>query len=152
MHIGDPRQPASDDRLAAFEPLRIDSHPDPEHQLVALDLGLDGFRSELRLAGDEHHLGGDDMVGISERHQAARDGYFTDAAFDPVATRAALTKLTAPVLLYAGSLDPMVTPALVREAAPLFNDATVVVQPGAGHYPWIDDPAAFAAAIGAFLS
>ena len=91
-------------------------------------------------------------VGISERHQAARDGYFTDAAFDPVATRAALTKLTAPVLLYAGSLDPMVTPALVREAAPLFNDATVVVQPGAGHYPWIDDPAAFAAAIGAFLS
>lgn len=90
-------------------------------------------------------------VGISERHQAARDGYFADAVFDPAATRAALTKLTAPVLLYAGSLDPMVTPALVREAAPLFNDATVVVQPGAGHYPWIDDPAAFAAAIGAFL-
>jgi pimeloyl-ACP methyl ester carboxylesterase len=39
-----------------------------------------------------------------------------------------------------------------RQAAPLFNDATVVVQPGAGHFPWIDGPAAFAAAVGSFLS
>jgi pimeloyl-ACP methyl ester carboxylesterase len=48
-------------------------------------------------------------------------------------------------------LDPMVPPALVRQAAPLFNDATVVVQRGAGHFPWVEDPAAFAAAIGSFL-
>jgi proline iminopeptidase len=46
----------------------------------------------------------------------------------------------------------MVTPAAVREAAPLFNDATVVVQPGAAHFPWIDDAVAFAAAVGSFLS
>jgi proline iminopeptidase len=91
-------------------------------------------------------------VGISERHQAAREGFFAGAAFDPPATRAVLKKLTAPVLLYAGDLDPMVTPAVVREAAPVFNDATVVVQPGAAHFPWIDGPAAFAAAIGSFLS
>jgi proline iminopeptidase len=89
--------------------------------------------------------------GVSDRHQAARAGYFAGIAFDPPATRAALKKLTAPVLLYAGELDPMVTPALVRAAAPVFNDATVTVQPGAGHFPWIDDPAAFAAAIGPFL-
>jgi pimeloyl-ACP methyl ester carboxylesterase len=37
---------------------------------------------------------------------------------------------------------------VVREAAPLFNDATVVVQPQVAHFPWVDDPAAFAAAIG----
>jgi pimeloyl-ACP methyl ester carboxylesterase len=91
-------------------------------------------------------------LGISERHQAAREGYFAGAALDPPATRAALKKLTAPVLLYAGELDPMVTPAVVRQAAPVFNDATVVVQPGAAHFPWVDDPAAFAAAIGSFLS
>ena len=47
-----------------------------------------------------------------------------------------------------GDLDPIATPAVVREAAPLFNDATVVVQPHAAHFPWVDDPAAFAAAIG----
>lgn len=46
----------------------------------------------------------------------------------------------------------MVTPAMVHEAAPLFDDATVVVQPEAAHFPWVDDPAAFAAAIGSFLS
>jgi pimeloyl-ACP methyl ester carboxylesterase len=91
-------------------------------------------------------------VGIAERHMAARNGYFADLAIDPPSIRIALTKLAAPVLLLAGELDPMVTPAMVREAAPLFNDAAVVVQPGAAHFPWVDDPAAFAAAVDAFLS
>jgi pimeloyl-ACP methyl ester carboxylesterase len=90
-------------------------------------------------------------AGISERHQAAREGFFAGAVIDPPATRAALKKLTAPVLLYAGELDPLVTPAVVRAAAPVFSDATVVVQPGASHFPWIDGPAAFAAAVGSFL-
>jgi pimeloyl-ACP methyl ester carboxylesterase len=91
-------------------------------------------------------------VGVSERHQAAREGFFAGAVIDPPATRAALKKLTAPVLLYAGELDPLVTPAVVRAAAPVFSDATVVVQPGASHFPWIDGPAAFAAAVSSFLS
>jgi proline iminopeptidase len=90
-------------------------------------------------------------AGVSQRHQAAREGFFAGVDFDVPAARAALAKLTAPVLLYAGEMDPMVTPAAMREAAPLFSDATVVVQPGAAHFPWVDDPAAFAAAIGAFL-
>jgi pimeloyl-ACP methyl ester carboxylesterase len=91
-------------------------------------------------------------LGVSQRHQAAREGFFADAALDPPATVAALAKLTAPVLLYAGELDPLVPPGEVRDAAPLFNDATVVVQPGAGHFPWVDDPAAFATSVAAFLS
>ena len=91
-------------------------------------------------------------AGVSERHQAARQGYFAGLELDPPATRAALAELTAPVLLYAGELDPMVTPALAHTAAPLFNDATVVVQAGAAHFPWFEDPAAFAAAVGSFLS
>ena len=72
------------------------------------------------------------------------------SAFSP-AVRADLTTVTAPVLLYAGDLDPLVTPAMVEQAAPLFQNPTVVVQPGAGHFPWLDDPAAFAAAINSFL-
>jgi pimeloyl-ACP methyl ester carboxylesterase len=94
-------------------------------------------------------------LGMNERNAAARDGYFSgyfdSAAFDPAATRAALTKLTAPVLLYAGERDPFSTPARAREAASVFPQATVTVQSGAGHFPWIDDPPAFAAAIGSFL-
>jgi pimeloyl-ACP methyl ester carboxylesterase len=91
-------------------------------------------------------------LGVSQRHQAARQGFFAEGALDPPATVAALAKLTAPVLLYAGELDPLVPPGAVRAAAPLFNDATVVVQPGAGHFPWVDGPAAFAASVAAFLA
>lgn len=90
-------------------------------------------------------------VGIAARHMAARDGYFAGLTLDVPAIRAALMRLTAPTLLYGGELDPMVTPALLEEAAPLFHDSTVVIQPAAAHFPWIDDPTAFAAAIGVFL-
>jgi len=87
-------------------------------------------------------------AGVAPRHAAARQGYFAGAPLDPPSARAALRKLTAPVLLYAGDLDPIATPAVVGQAAPLFDDATVVVQPRAAHFPWVDDPAPFAAAIG----
>jgi pimeloyl-ACP methyl ester carboxylesterase len=122
-------------------------------KIIAGDRSMEAFRASRPLyygrwdeAAQAHAT-----AGIAERHMAAREGYFADAAFDATSVRAALTKLTAPVLLYAGDLDPMVTPAVVWEAAPLFNDATVVVQPGAAHFPWVDDPAAFAAAIRSFL-
>jgi proline iminopeptidase len=92
------------------------------------------------------------MAGVSERHQTAREGFFDGVSLDVAGTRAGLKELHAPVLLYAGDLDPLVTPAMVQEAALLFTEATVVVQPGAGHFPWVDDPAAFAAAIRSFLS
>lgn len=88
------------------------------------------------------------MLGVAERHGAAREGYFADAAIDPTETKNAIT---APVLLYAGELDPLVSPALVREAAPLLANATVVVQPEAGHFPWLDDPVAFTTAVSSFL-
>ncbi len=91
-------------------------------------------------------------AGVSDRHQAAREGFFAGVTLDVPAARTALTKLTASVLLHAGEVDSIVTPAAVREAAPLFNGTPVVVQPGAAHFPWIDAPAAFAAAVGSFLS
>ena len=90
-------------------------------------------------------------VGVSERHQAAREGYFADVVLDPPATRAALKKLTAPVLLYAGELDPMVTPAVVRAAAPGIQRRDRCRPARASHFPWVDGPAAFAAAVGSFL-
>jgi pimeloyl-ACP methyl ester carboxylesterase len=45
-----------------------------------------------------------------------------------------------------------VTPAMVRKAASLFREASVIIQPGVGHFPWVEDPAAFAAAANAFLA
>jgi pimeloyl-ACP methyl ester carboxylesterase len=90
-------------------------------------------------------------VGIGERNGAARQGYFADVVFDVSAIRASLVEFTGRVLLYGGELDPLVTPAMLEEAALLFGDVSVAVQPGAGHFPWVDDPAVFAAAIGSFL-
>jgi pimeloyl-ACP methyl ester carboxylesterase len=89
-------------------------------------------------------------AGIADRHAAAREGYFAGADFDIPAITAALAGLPAPVLLYAGDLDPLVTPAMISEAAPLFGNAASMTAPGAAHFPWIDDPAAFTAAIAGF--
>jgi proline iminopeptidase len=90
-------------------------------------------------------------LGVAERHAAAREGYFAEVTFDTSSTRAALEKLTAPVLLHAGELDPLVPPTAVRQAARAFRDASVVIQPAAGHFPWVDDSLQFATAIGSFL-
>jgi pimeloyl-ACP methyl ester carboxylesterase len=108
-------------------------------KIIAGDLSIEAFRASRPFyygrwdeAAQAHAA-----VGVSERHQAAREGYFAGVVLDPPATRDALKKLTAPVLLYVGELDPTVT--------------TVVVQPGASHFPWVDGPAAFAASVGSFL-
>ena len=122
--------------------------------LSAGDLSLEAFRASRPFyygrwdeAAERHAT-----LGVAERHQAARSGFFAGVKPGVPAVKAGLRRLTAPVLLYAGEQDPLVTPAMADEAAPFFNDATVIVQPGAGHFPWIDDPAAFAAAIKAFLA
>jgi proline iminopeptidase len=73
--------------------------------------------------------------------------YFAQGAFDPAEVRAHLAKVTAPVLVLVGEVDNSPTPGLAAEAAALFPAGEVIVQPGAGHFPWIDDPAWFTSAI-----
>jgi pimeloyl-ACP methyl ester carboxylesterase len=102
--------------------------------------------------------------GAARAHAAAalvgkaaevRDGFYAEGAFDPPATRAALAGLTAPVLVYAGELDAVAPPELlagVAGPAGLFPGWELTVQPGAGHFPWLDDPARFTAALTAFLA
>ncbi|MCX5300918.1 alpha/beta hydrolase [Streptomyces sp. NBC_00193] len=74
-----------------------------------------------------------------------------DGAFAPEATRAALAAFGAPVLLLTGEFDLNSPPRSTAELAALFPDATLSVQAGAGHYPWVDDAGRFAAAVSAFL-
>jgi pimeloyl-ACP methyl ester carboxylesterase len=69
--------------------------------------------------------------------------YHGDGIPDPAAVRAALAELRAPVLLVAGELDVALPPSRAAEYAGLFPDGRLVVQPGAGHSPWQDDPGAF---------
>ena len=81
----------------------------------------------------------------------AGTGFYADGAFDPQATRDALARLGVPVLVYAGGLDFGPTPEQAAKAASLFPRGKLIVQPAAGHVPWLDDPAFFAGAISGFL-
>jgi proline iminopeptidase len=96
----------------------------------------------------------------AQAHQAAQDGhrnnqaaaaFGAEGAFDPKATRAALAAFNAPVLLLAGEVDLNSIPSVVAEFAELFPNAELVVQPGAGHFPWLDDADRFVARTATFL-
>lgn len=92
-----------------------------------------------------------DAAGESQVNEDAAEAFGADGAFDPPALRPALADFRAPVLLLAGGVDPQWPPAVVAELATLFPAGRFVVQPDAGHYPWLDDAAWFAAAVIAFL-
>ncbi|MEU0089816.1 alpha/beta fold hydrolase [Kribbella sp. NPDC006257] len=85
------------------------------------------------------------------RNTAAFATFVSEGAFDPPATRAALSTFPNPVLVLAGEYDLNSPPQAVAELADLFPDPRYVVQPGAGHYPWLDNPAGFVATLTAFL-
>jgi proline iminopeptidase len=96
----------------------------------------------------------------AQAHQAVQDGHRNEEAaaafgdegvYDPGATRAALATCTAPVLLLAGEVDLNSVPRVVAEFAGLFPNAEFVVQPQAGHFPWLDDADRFVATTATFL-
>ncbi|MEV3984089.1 alpha/beta hydrolase [Nonomuraea sp. NPDC049758] len=86
-----------------------------------------------------------------QRNNEAAAVFGAEGAFAPDVTRAALTRFTSPVLLLVGEVDLNSPPAAVAELAALFPHAELVVQAGAGHFPWLDDAGRFVAAISAFL-
>jgi pimeloyl-ACP methyl ester carboxylesterase len=92
----------------------------------------------------------------SERSQVNRDAQLRfrgpDSFGDPADTRKRLTSLTAPVLLLGGDLDPAPTPRLLREYVNWFPNGRLVIQPEAGHSPWIDDADVFVATVAGFLA
>jgi proline iminopeptidase len=85
------------------------------------------------------------------RHEEPATAYGAEGAFDPATTRAALASLDAPVLVVAGGRDTgNPTPAMAQVAG-LFARGELVVQENGGHFPWIDDPAAFVALVAPFV-
>ena len=86
-----------------------------------------------------------------QRNDEAAAVFAAEGAFDPEHTRAALATFGAPVLILAGQFDVAAPPRVMAEFAGLFPNATLVTQPGAGHFPWLDDPACFTTTVTAFL-
>ncbi|MFE2298435.1 alpha/beta fold hydrolase [Streptomyces sp. NPDC059445] len=91
-----------------------------------------------------------DAEDAHKNHGAA--ARFADGAFAPETTRAALARLTSPVLVLAGEVDLNSPAPAMTEVAALFPDAELVVQSGAGHFPWLDDPKLFVTTTEAFLA
>lgn len=79
----------------------------------------------------------------SQRNLEGIRAFSADGAFDPPATRAALAALDVPVQVVAGGLDVNSPPVAVAELTGLFRRGDLLVQEGAGHYPWLDDPVRF---------
>jgi pimeloyl-ACP methyl ester carboxylesterase len=87
-----------------------------------------------------------------EINAAAAAGYYAAGAVDAQDVRAALAVLGVPVLLLSGEYDVSLPPKRAAEYAGLFPRAEPVVQPGAGHFPWLDDPEWFVRTVTAFLA
>ena len=86
-----------------------------------------------------------------QRNEEAAAVYYAEGALDPPAVRSAIASLPARVLLLAGEYDAALPPMRAAEYAELFANAELVVQPGAGHSPWLDDPERFARTVSDFL-
>ena len=93
-----------------------------------------------------------DAAEEDQTNEDAADAFGADGAFDPPAARAGLGGLGSPVLVIGGGLDLQRPPAVTAEYAALFPTARLVVQPGAGHFPWLDDPGQFVSAVTGFLT
>jgi proline iminopeptidase len=93
-----------------------------------------------------------DAAGEEHTNEEAAVAFAADGAFDPDATRSGLADLRTPVLVIGGSLDLQRPPAVTAEFAALFANSRLVVQPGAGHFPWLDDPGQFVSAVTEFLN
>ncbi|MCI3273852.1 alpha/beta fold hydrolase [Streptomyces cylindrosporus] len=91
-------------------------------------------------------------AGAAQRNQEAAAAFAAPGAFDPASTRAALARFAAPVLALAGEVDLNSPAPAVEEFAGLFPKGECVVQPGAGHFPWLDDPGRFVATVAGFLA
>ncbi len=115
--------------------------PTPEQELAseALFYGRWDDRARAHAASD----------GPQRNPEATR--WFHEDAYDPVRSRETLAGLGVPVRILLGELDPWPNARAGEELAGLFRDARVSVLPGAGHFPWLDDPARFTLEVRAAL-
>ncbi|MBV9857274.1 MAG: alpha/beta hydrolase [Streptosporangiaceae bacterium] len=126
---------------AAFERVAAGAGAEEDWQAMA-----PLFYGRWDATAQAHHAAGE-----KQTNQEAADAFAAEGAFDPAATRAALAAFGSPVLVLAGGVDLQRPPRVAAEFAALFPASRLIVQPGAGHYPWLDDAGRFVSAVIAFL-
>ncbi|MFD7732455.1 alpha/beta fold hydrolase [Kitasatospora phosalacinea] len=80
-----------------------------------------------------------------------REAFYAGASTSTDGAGAGPEPVPVPVLVVAGERDGMIGTAPARLVAALHPDARLVVLPGVGHRPWVEDPVGFAALVGEFL-
>lgn len=130
------------DAAAAFERIQVDGGTEADWEAITPFV-----YGRWDAAAQAHHA-----AENRSRHPEAVAANIAEGAFDPAATRAALARFGSPVLLLAGEVDIADPPHVMGKYAAIFPAARFVIQPGAGHYPWLDDPAVFRATVTSFLA
>ena len=97
----------------------------------------------------------------AQRHAAGADrqmslranaGYPPGPDYQVDAARAALRDVRADVLIVVGERDALTGVAVARQFAAALPSAEIATIDAAGHFPWVDQPEAFSAAVESFLS
>jgi pimeloyl-ACP methyl ester carboxylesterase len=104
------------------------------------------FYGRWDAAAQAHHA----AFGRPENAEAVRV-FGAAGAFSPAATRAGIAGWAGQVLLLTGEFDVNSPPGATKRFASLFPAAGFEVQPGAGHYPWLDAAEAFTGVVAPFL-
>lgn len=82
----------------------------------------------------------------------ANAGYLPSPAYDVARARESLKAIEAEVLVVVGDRDALTGAAVADNFASVIPRAEIVVLPGAGHFPWVDEPDAFSSAVRDFLN
>jgi pimeloyl-ACP methyl ester carboxylesterase len=106
--------------------------------------GMYGIWNDVTAA---HAAGAD-----TEMDAAAEAHFHPDGGYDTATIAAALREVTAPVLVVAGALDRVTGLAAARAVAAAFADSRYVELDGLGHFPWVEQPAAFLPPVLEFLA
>jgi proline iminopeptidase len=113
-----------------------------------VDVPDDSAEINSRTRDDAWSARADAHERLGQWYPRAKDLFFAHA--DARGIVDALGNLDCPVWVVAGVEDGLTGYAPVLAVADLFRQGTSVSIDGAGHYPWIDEPDAFAAALAEF--
>jgi pimeloyl-ACP methyl ester carboxylesterase len=96
----------------------------------------------------------EDSAGYVTPPAWLREAFYAGAATgeEAPARVARLAAVRCPVLVLAGECDPIAGTAPARLVATCYPAGSLVVLPGCGHWPWVDAPSAFRAALSQFLA
>lgn len=94
-----------------------------------------------------HAAGADTQMSLR-----ANAGYPPGPDYDAAAARESLRAISAPTLIVVGERDALTGVAVADQFSTVLPSAEVAVIKGAGHFPWVDEPEEFRAAVESFLS